>query len=223
MAALGFALLVVKVMRVSHLNSRSGHALISNVGPIEILLGTFVTHFPMILFVIALLVTWWGVGSFAVLKTPSVGHAAAATVVVLALLLLPWPFVVILAGAAAFRFFHQRSRTAPRTSQRPYYVAAAALALLLIADAEPWMPAETFSLRDGSEFVGFAMAEAETSSGWTVILREEDRLVTHVREEEIAGRAPCHLAGQESELENFPSLLQITVDEATELPEPQCH
>ncbi len=222
LAVLGFALLLVKVMRVSHLNSRTAHALVSHVGPVEILMGTLVTHFPMILFVVSLLVTWWGTGSLAVLRSPSAGHAAAAALVVLALLLLPWPFVVVLLAAGFLRFFHQRSRAEPDQRRLAYYLLLGGVAVLLLADAEPWLPSERFVLQDGTEFVGYSIAEATHSGGWTVVLIDEDRRVDHVLVDTIAEREPCHPPGEDNELEDLPSLLQVVIGESADLPEPEC-
>ncbi|MDQ4144633.1 MAG: hypothetical protein M3198_12995 [Actinomycetota bacterium] len=221
-AIFGFALLLVKIMRVSHLNSRSAHALVATVGPMEIILGTFVTHFPTILFVIALLLTWWAIGSFAAARTFSTAHVAAAATVLFALLLLPWPFVVALLAIGVFRWFHRRSHADAPARRTGYYLVVGAVAVLLIADAEPWLPPERFAMKDGTEVLGYALAEAETSTGWMIILKDGDRSVVHVPEEEIAQRHPCHHESEHQELEDYGSLLQLVIGEETDLPEPPC-
>jgi hypothetical protein len=221
-AVFGFALLLVKVSRVSHLNSRTSHALLSTVGPIEIVLGTLVTHFPSILFVIALLVTWWAMGSFAAAHTVTPGHAAAAATVLFAMLLLPWPFAVVLVVIGAVRFVHRSSRPAEKRGRAGYYLIVGAVAVLLVTDAEPWLPPEVFSLKDGSEILGYALAEAETNTGWTVVLEEGNRSVIRLPEESIASRNPCHLEDVHLELEQFASPLQLAIRESTDLPEPEC-
>jgi hypothetical protein len=221
-AVFGFALLLVKIMRVSHLNSRSSLGLLSTVGPVEIILGAMVTHFPAILFVIALLVTWWGAGSFAVLRTVTTGHMAAAATVLFAVMLLPWPFVAALFVVGGARFLHRRFR--PEGVQRAgrYYILVGAAAVLLITDADPWLPPETFALKDGTELLGYALAEPETSTGWVVLLHHGNRSVLRIREESIAERKPCHLTEADFELEHFPSLLQVAIGESSDLPEPEC-
>jgi hypothetical protein len=221
-AVFGFALLLIKIARVSHLNSRTSHALISTVGPIEIVLGTLVAHFPSILFVIALLVTWWAMGSFAVVRTVTPGHAAAAATVLFAMLLLPWPFAVALVVVGAVRFVHKSSRPTKGRGHAGYYLVVGAVAVLLVTDAQPWLPPEVFSLKDGSEILGFALAEAETSTGWVVVLEQEERIVVRLREDSIKSREPCHLEEEHAELEQFPSLLQTVLGESTDLPEPAC-
>jgi hypothetical protein len=221
-AVFGFALLLVKVMRVSHLNSRTSQALLSTVGPIEIVLGTFVSHFPTILFVIALLVTWWGAGSFAVLRKVTPAHMAAMATVLFAVMLLPWPFVLVLVAVGVVRYAHRSSRRETQSRRAGYYMIIGAVAVLLVADAEPWLAPEVFEMSDGSEMLGYALAEPETSTGWIVILEEQDRSVVRVPEEEVAARKPCHVETADLELEHFSSLLQVIIREASDLPEPEC-
>jgi hypothetical protein len=221
-AVFGFALLLVKITRVSHLNSRTSHALLSTVGPVEIVLGTLVTHFPSIMFVIALLVTWWAMGSFAEVRSVTTGHATAAATVLFAMLLLPWPFVAALVLVGAVRFLHRSARPSDKRGRAGYYLIVGAVAVLLVTDAEPWLPPEVFEMEDGSEMLGFALAEAETTTGWVVVLEDETRSVVRLRESAIAAREPCHLEGEHLELQQFPSLLQVATGESTDLPEPDC-
>jgi hypothetical protein len=221
-AVFGFTLMLVKIMRVSHLNSRTAHALLSAVGPIEIVLGTLVTHFPTILFVISLLVTWWAMGSYAALRTLTPGHAAAAATLLFAVMLLPWPFVLLVVIVGAVRFTHRSSRPNAPRGRSGYYLLTGAAAVLLIVDAEPWLPPEVITMSDGTEVHGYAITEAQHSTGWLVALEENSRSVVHLQEADIAGREPCHIRDADLELEQFPSLLQITVRESTQLPEPEC-
>ena len=221
-AVFGFALLLIKIMRVSHLNSRTGHALISTVGPIEIILGALVTHFPTVLFIVAALVTWWATGSFASARKFTPGHVAAAGVVLFALILLPWPFVVALLVIGVVRFVMARSR--PPTTRRysPYYVLIGAIAILLITDAQPWLAPERFQLKGEPEVLGYALEEAQNSIGWVVVLVEEDRSVIRLRQDSIAARHPCHEPGADVQLEHYASLFQVAIGESSELPEPEC-
>jgi len=221
-AVFGFALLLIKIMRVSHLNSRTGHSLLSTVGPIEIILGSLVTHFPLILFVVAVLVTWWIAGSFAALRTITPAHMGAAGVLLFAIILLPWPFVVAIFAVGALRFLYRRSR---ETAERPrvgYYLVVGAIAVLLITDSEPWLSSEVIETSDDSEMVAYSLVEAENSTGWVVFLVDDDRSVIHVRQDTITRRTPCHLAEADRELEHFPSLYQLVIRESADLPEPEC-
>lgn len=221
-AIFGFALLLIKMIRVSHLNSRTAHALVASVGPMEVILGTFVAHFPSILFVISLLVTWWAVGSYASLRSITTGHVAAMVTIMFALLLLPWPFVVVLTIVGLVRYLHRSGRPEQKGRRTGYYLLVAAAAILLIADAEPWLPPETFSLSQGEDVLGYVLEEAETSTGWAVILVHDDRSVVNIPEESIDSREPCHFPSEHNEFEDFPSLLQVVISESTDLPEPEC-
>jgi len=221
-AVFGFALLLVKIMRVSHLNSRTGHALLTTVGPVEVVLGAFVTHFPSILFVVSVLVIWWASGSFATVRTITPAHIAAGALVLFAVVLLPWPFVVIMFGVGGLRFIYRRSRGPSARPRVGYYLVIGAVAVLMITDSEPWLPPEVIDLEDGSEVLGYSLAEAETSTGWVVVLLDEDRSVIRIREDSIAGRKPCHVAESDRELEHYPSLYQVAIGESADLPEPEC-
>ena len=220
-AVFGFALLLIKIMRVSHLNSRTGHALLSKAGPVEIVRGALVTHFPTILFVVALLLTWWATGSFAVVRSLTPAHLAVGAVILFAIILLPWPFTGVLFAVGSLHFPYRISRPAGRR-HTGYYLIIGAAAILLISDSEPWLPPEVFVLEDGSEVLGFALAEAETSTGWVVVLTQADRSVVHLRESAIEQREPCHLPDADRELEKYPSLFQVVIRESSDLPEPDC-
>lgn len=222
-AAFGFALLIVKVSRVSHLNLRTSHGLIEDVGPMSVLLGTLVGHFPWIMFIISALVLWWAVGSFAVLRTFTTAHAVVATLLLLALLLLPWPYLIALAVVAAVRWI--RSKSAPhKVGQRSghYYFLAAAVSILLIADSDVWFPAEVFHLEEGDPFVGYALQEPPNSDGWLVILTDDTRAIVRHRQTEIVERLPCRHIEEDEELTGYPSLLQLVIREDASLPEPLC-
>jgi hypothetical protein len=221
-AVFGFALLLIKIMRVSHLNSRTGHALISTVGPVEIILGSVVTHFPTILFVIATLVIWWAAGFFASVRTVTPGHIAAGAVVVFALVLLPWPFLVIMVSVGGLRFIYQRGRGPARRPRIGYYLVIGAAAILFVTDSEPWLAPEVIDTKDGDEFLAYSLEEAENSTGWVVVLLEDDRSVIRLRQDTIAARSPCHSAESDRELEQFPSLYQAIIGEEGGLPEPEC-
>lgn len=220
LAALGLALLIVKVTRVSHLNVRTSHGLVEGVGPLSILLGTVVGHLPAILFIVTALATWWAVGSFGVRGNFMRGHAAAAGAAFLSLLLLPWPYLVALAVIGGVRWL--RTRSTPHlvgTRGRTYYFLLGAVAVLLVIDAEVWLPAETFVTQDGNQFVGY---ELNDSAGWVAILTETERMIVRVPEDDITGREPCRFHEADLELTNFPSLLQLVTGESTALPEPHC-
>ena len=219
-AAFGFALLIVKVTRVSHLNVRTSHGLVEGVGPLSIVLGTVVGHLPAILFIVTLLAVWWGVGSFRAKGAFTSGHAIAAGAVFLGVLLLPWPYLVALSVVGGARWL--RSRNAPHligTRTRHYYVLVGAVAVLLVVDAEVWLPSETFILQDGTQFVGYELAD---SAGWVAILTEAERMIVRVPEDDITGREPCRFHEADLELTNFPSVLQVAIGESVALPEPHC-
>lgn len=220
-AILGFAVLVVKITRVSHLNGRTSQALLSGVGPVEIVLGSLVAHFPLILFTICLLLVWRTAGSLAIVRSVTPAHLAAATVLVFGVLLLPWPFLVVLVLAGIVRFNRPSRRTGER-KLTSYYVLLVAAATLLIVDSEVWLPPEVFTTEGQPALVGYALQEAETSTGWMHLLTEEERSVIRIREEDISSREPCHLERERIELETFPSLLQIVLRESSDLPEPPC-
>lgn len=223
-AAFGFALLIVKVSRVSHLNLRTSHGLIEGVGPMSVALGILVGHFPLIMFTISALVLWWAVGSFAVLRTFTTGHAVVATLLLLALLLLPWPYLIVLAMVAGIRWI--RSRNTPHRvgrRSRHYYFLVAAVAILLIADSDLWFPAEVFQLENGDSFVGYAIQEPPNSAGWVVILTDDTRVIVRHRQDEIVDRLPCRHIEEDVELTGFPSLLQLAIREDASLPEPLCN
>lgn len=220
-AVFGFALLVVKITRVSHLNGRTSQALLSGVGPIEIVMGSLVAHFPLVLFTICLLLVWRTAGSLAIVRSVTPAHMAAASVLLFGVLLLPWPFLVVLVLAGIVRF-NRPSRRAGERRRTSYYVLLAAAATLLIVDSEVWLPPEVFTTEGQPQLVGYALQEAETSTGWVVVLTEEDRSVLRIREEDISSREPCHLGREHEELETFPSLLQILLRESSALPEPPC-
>src|SRR5687767_3098626 len=95
-AAVGFALLIVKVTRVSHLNARTSHGLVEGVGPLSVILGTLVGHLPAILFISCLLAIWWAVGTYVRGGTFTSGHALVAAISTMAVFLLPWPYLVVL-------------------------------------------------------------------------------------------------------------------------------
>ena len=220
-AIFGFGLLVVKVARVSHLNGRTSQALITGVGPVEIILGSLVAHFPLILFTICLLLVWWATGSLATVRSVTPAHLAAAAVLMFGILLLPWPFLVVLVLAGVLRFYRPAKQTGNR-KRRGYYVFAAAAAMVLIVDSQVWLPPELFTIEGRPQLVGYALQEAETSTGWVELLTEEERSVIRIREEAISAREACHLEREHAELETFPSLLQIIIRESYALPEQPC-
>ena len=223
LAACGFALLIVKVIRVSHLNPRTAHGLIEDVGPVSVILGSVVGDFPGIMFIISALALWWVLGSFAILRKFTPGHVGAASVLLFALLLLPWPYLLALGIVGAVRWI--RSNKAPhKIGQRPrhYYVLIGVAALLIIADSDVWFPPETFELEDGDSFVGYALQEPPNSAGWIIILTDEERMIIRHRQNEVTERLPCRHKQEDEELANFPSLLQIAIREDADLPEPLC-
>lgn len=223
LAVFGFALLIVKVVRVSHLNPRTAHGLVEDVGPVSVVLGTLVGHFPVILFIISVLSLWWGLGSFALLRTFTATHASVGTILLFALLLLPWPYLVGLAVAGAIRWL--RAKTAPHKigqRSRHYYLLAGAFAILLLADSDVWFPPETFEMVDGTSFVGYALSEPPNSAGWMVILTDEERMIVRHRQNEVDARLPCRHIEEDREFDNFPSLFQLAIREDAQLPEPLC-
>ena len=219
-AAVGFALLIVKVTRVSHLNARTSHGLVEGVGPLSVILGTLVGHLPAILFIGSLLAIWWAVGTFVSSGEFSSGHALVAAVCTMAVLLLPWPYLVVLVVAGVFRWVRaQRAPHAVGARGRHYYSLVGVIAVLLVIDAEVWLPSETFTLDDGREMVGYELTD---SAGWMAMLTEEDRMIIRVQEEAVVQRDPCRLREADFELANFPSLLQLVTGEGAHLPEPLC-
>jgi len=228
LAGLGFALLAVKVTRVSHLNSATSLALLENAGPLDVVIGSFVAHLPLVIFVISAIVMWWVAGSFVSLRAASPGHLGAAGVLLFALLLLPWPFLLVLLVVGTFRF--QRSRSidavvdtaAARRKRRGYIVLASAAAIVLIADSSMWLPPEILETSEGS-VVGYALSEPSNSGAWIVVLTDDTREIVHLRQNEVSERHACRLAGESRlELEGFPSLLQLALREGSDLPEPFC-
>ena len=223
LAAFGFALLVIKVVRVSHLNPRTAHGLIEDVGPVSVVLGSLVGHFPVILFIITVLSLWWALGSFALLRTFTPSHAGVATVLLFALLLLPWPYLIGLAVVGIARWI--RARSAPHKvgrRSRHYYLLVGAFAVLLLADSDVWFPPETFEMADGTSFVGYALSEPPNSAGWIVILTDDERMIVRHRQNEVDARLPCRHIEEDQEFDNFPSLLQLAIREDARLPEPLC-
>ena len=221
LAVFGFALLVVKVVRVSHLNPRTAHGLIEEVGPVSVVLGELVGHFPLILFIVSVLSLWWALGSLAAIKTFTPAHASVAGVIFFAVILLPWPYLIALGVVAVARWVHARAvphRVGMRSRQ--YYLLAGAFAVLLLADSDVWLPAETFSLEDGTSVVGYALSEQ--ALGGVVVLTEEDRMIIRFLQDEIDDREPCRHSEHDAEFTNFPSLLQVAIHEEARLPEPPC-
>jgi hypothetical protein len=220
-AVTGFAVLLVKVTRVSHLNIRTSHALVATAGPLEIVLGELVNHFPRLLFVAGSLGLWWAIGSLKAGAGFTPTHAAVFVAAFFAILLMPWPLVVALALVASARLL-RRAPPHPPKNLRRYYVLVAVTAVLIVVDADVWLPAETFVTTDGASFVGYALREAESDEGWLVVLDHDDRIVLHLRLETVAEREPCRLPEEAAELETFPSLLQIAIGESSTLPEAVC-
>jgi hypothetical protein len=219
-AAVGFALLIVKVTRVSHLNARTSHGLVEGVGPLSVILGTLVGHLPAILFISCVLAIWWAVGTYVRLGDFTSGHALVAAVCTMAVLLLPWPYLIVLVVVGALRWVRSRGAlhdVDPRG--RHYYWLVGVVAVLLVIDAEVWLPSETFTLQDGNAFVGYELTD---SAGWVVLLTEADRMIIRVHEDDVVGRDPCRLREADYELANFPSLLQVVTGEGAQLPEPVC-
>lgn len=223
LAAFGFLLLVIKVVRVSHLNPRTAHGLIEDVGPVSVVLGSLVGHFPVIMCIISLLVLWWALGSIAQLRTFTPAHAAAMTVLLFALLLLPWPYLIVLFLTGLVR--GALIKLAPQKigkRHRHYYVLVGALAILLLADSDVWFPPETFVMNDGTSFVGYALREPPNSAGWIVILTDDERMIIRHRQDEVAERLPCRHIEEDREFDNLPSLFQLAIREDAQLPEPLC-
>lgn len=217
-AAAATALLILKVMRVAHVNSRTALALIADAGPLSVMVATLVEHFPTIIFVISCLVVWWLVEAFQDAERLTSSHLAALAAVLIALLLTPWPFVAALAIIGIVRVVQTRTSKRRDRRGRGYYVIVGLIAVILLADSDVWLPAEVFTLADGSELVGYAIEE----SGWIVILTEEDRAVVRIPDENIKERRPCHVAHEQLQFESEPTLLQIAIRESGELPEPPC-
>lgn len=228
LAGLGFALLAVKVTRVSHLNAATSLALLESAGPLDVVIGSFVAHLPLVVFVISAIVLWWVAGSFVSLRAVNPGHMGAAGVLLFALLLLPWPFLLVLLVVGTFRF--QRSRSidavvdtaAARRKRRGYIVLASVAAIVLIADSSMWLPPEILETGEGT-VVGYALSEPSNSGAWIVVLKHDTREIVHLRQSEVNERHACRLAGESRlELEGFPSLLQLALREDPDLPEPLC-
>ncbi len=194
LAGLGFALLAVKVTRVSHLNSATSLALLESAGPLDVVIGSFVAHLPLVVFVISLTVTWWVAGSFVSLRAASAGHMGAAGVLLFALLLLPWPFLLVLLVVGTFRF--QRSRSidavvdtaAARRKRRGYIVLASVAAIVLIADSSMWLPPEILETGEGP-VVGYALSEPSNSGAWIVVLKHDTREIVHLRQSDVEDAA----------------------------------
>jgi hypothetical protein len=228
LAGLGFALLAVKVTRVSHLNAATSLALLENAGPLDVVIGSFVAHLPLVLFFISAIVLWWGAGSSINLRAVSPGQMGAAGVLLLALLLLPWPFLLVLLVVGIFRF--QRSRSidavvdtaAAKRKRRGYILLASLAAIVLIADASMWLPPEKLETGEGP-VVGYALSEPSNAGAWIVVLKDDTREIVHLRQSDVSERHACRLAGESRfELEGFASLLQLALREDTDLPEPLC-
>ena len=217
----GFALLMLKVARVSHLNPRTSLGLIEGVGPLSVIFGSLVAHFPIILFIIAGLAVWWGVGSFVATRVFAMGHGVVVAILFFSVFLLPWPYNVTLAVVGVVRFFQSRAAPERVGRRRQYYALVGALAILLITDSDVWLPPETFVVIGEAPFVGYELAELD-SGGWVTVLRDEDRMILRVKEDAIEDRRPCRDQGEDFELANLPSLYQLAIGERSELPEPLC-
>ena len=229
-ATLGFALLVVKVSRVSHLNARTSLGLLETAGPVEVVLGSLLAELPFILLTASALVLWWAVGTFASTRTFGQGHLAAAGLLLLDFLVLPWPFLLTLAVITAIRAaisFGRRSvgevqSVATRRRLRGYYIFVGFIALLLLADADMWVPSEAIELRDGTEVVGYVLEEPSNAAGWIEVLTEEERGVVHLRLADVSERHACRIDTGEFQPENYGSVLQLAIREDFHLPEPFC-
>lgn len=223
LAVLGFALVVVKVARASHLNSRTALTLVQLGGPLEVFLGALVAHLPLFLFVVSALCIWWGVGSFAQSRTVSSPHLGVAGILLFALILIPWPLAAVLVVVGVARWFIAAKRTvssheeASSSRSRGVYFLVGVVTVFLVADSQMWLPSERFTVRDET-FAGYALEEG----AWTALLVDDTREVLHIRSEELQDRTPCRSQEETFELEGFPSLLQLAIGEDSELPEPVC-
>ena len=229
LAALGFAMLVVKVSRVSHLNSRTSLGLLETAGPVEVVLGALLSQFTEILFTVCLLVTWWVAGAFGGPRKLHEGHLAAVAVLVVALLVMPWPLLAGVVVAGAIRYVTSSRRDslsgedlpAPRRKIRGYYILATFIGVVLLADADVWLPPEAFEMDSGSVIVGYVLDEPSNAGAWVKVLTEEEREIVDLRQNEILERRSCryHLRWDPEE---YASVFQLVVREGYDIPEPEC-
>ena len=229
-ATLGFALLVVKVSRVSHLNARTSLGLLGTVGPVDVVLGSLLAELPYILLTVSALILWWAVGSFAATRTVGLGHFVAGGLVLFDLLVLPWPLLVLLGAITAVRAAisfglrrrHEIQTAAERRRQRGYYLLAGFITLLFLADTDMWLPSETIELKDGAVVVGYVLEEPSNSTAWLEVLTEHERGIVHLRQVDIDERSACRHTIAGFQPEKYGSVLQLAIHEDFHLPEPDC-
>jgi hypothetical protein len=176
-------------------------ALATSADPGAALIGIITTSVPAQLPVIALLFFWWRQAYYAAGRRAAVLTIAEVTAVTAVVFVTPWPITVLFGGGLIIaRFLAPRLQrrfdwtARPRLGLAPVDEALTIVAgsiVFFLTSAVMWLPAQRLDLASGPVF-GFVIAQ---DSGFTTVLRQDDRTVIYIRTTDITARSLCAIGG----------------------------
>lgn len=210
-----FVTVAGRALVVARLDTTTAAALVRTSGPVNVFVGTLTDAFPnllMMAFIMFVFLDWHLLAAGSPLPRRSV-YLVAGGVGLVALFIAPWKQFVAWIPVAVFGLHpafapHLREVLFPSFAKtRAIAIGAVFLLTFLLSDAV-WLPQEKVQLRDGGIVVGYVVEE---DGRWMSILKEHDRELLFVDEEEVESRGVC---GDEvtGVLLDGPSALQLLLD-----------
>ena len=209
----------VRLLIISDYNPVTASAIVSSGGYVNALLGTVIPVIPLLLPYIALILLFFDrviPGLLALLTTAlisptAMSRSAAARLVdrnwasVIGANVIFWIFLAVLAAIVVVSLLVTLIGVGFNTFMRIVGTIVCIALIPTIAQLyplpetngyythllrQPWLPAETITLKSGQRFIGYALADDGT---WITILKNSSRTISYYLASDITGRQICEI------------------------------
>lgn len=212
---LAFVFVVVKIYRVSGLDTATALTLISRAGVATVILGALLGVLPQIS---ASALTWIAFAFYHSkdAETRTLLASVATIILVPGSLLLPWPsaavlWVIVLLLVVAILLRQRRGKEAGSVDLAGIIIVGISTVLIT---PTMWLPSEVVRIQNESPAIGYVIT---ADNQWTIIMREDDRKIAVVPSRDVLARTVCNLTNGPSR-----SISQMVYGESAGNRNPSC-
>ncbi len=189
--ALAFFSVIIKVSRVTLLDSNTALALLQAAGPANVIIGAIAVDITILVLTAALLAAAIIIRG----RRPGMPVSAGATSVLIgaafaSAFLLPWlsaVVIVVVTGLLLLSRGPQKTRSLATTAALSV---APVLLLTWVASSRPWFPAERLTIESRGDITAYVISEHATD---LVVLTDRPRAVIRVESGKVLARSLCRV------------------------------